>query len=52
MKKISIKNFQAKLKNAQVIDAESKKNLKGGIGDPPPWGDNKAAGDPPPWGDQ
>ena len=50
MKKISIKNVQAKLKNAQIVDAVSKKNLKGGgKTDPPPFGGHNFT-DPPPFG--
>ncbi|MFK7772070.1 MAG: hypothetical protein AB8F94_08015 [Saprospiraceae bacterium] len=43
----AIKNFASKLNATQLLDSKSIKSIKGGIGDPPPFG---AKGDPPPFG--
>ena len=50
MKKIS--NFASKLNATQVINKKGLATIKGGQGDPPPWGDAKVKSDPPPFGHQ
>ncbi len=48
----NISNFTNKLKATQVIDKKGLATIKGGQGDPPPWGDAKVKSDPPPFGHQ
>ena len=43
----TIKNFASKLNATQVITKKLGSSIKGGIGDPPPFG---VKGDPPPFG--
>ena len=45
----SIKNFANKVNATQVINKKGLATIKGGQGDPPPWGDARVS-DPPPFG--
>jgi hypothetical protein len=45
----NISKFASKLTATQVINKKGLATIKGGQGDPPPWGD-QVKGDPPPWG--
>ena len=45
----NISNFASKLSTTQVINKKGLATIKGGQGDPPPWGDNVKS-DPPPFG--
>ena len=49
----SIKNFASKLNVTQVISKKGLVSIKGGLGDPPPFGivgKRVGGGDPPPFG--
>ena len=50
MKKQSKNINDLRNSKVQLIQKLDLKNLKGGLGDPPPFGRNRGAGDPPPFG--
>ena len=49
----NLKDIQNNLNETHIVNALTQQNIKGGLGDPPPFGEYRSSllGDPPPFGE-
>ena len=48
----NLASFKSSLNSNQLLSSKATTLIKGGLGDPPPFGNENCAGDPPPFGNE